>query len=149
MIPSELQQSPGFLLNQSARLISRRLTEALEPLGLTLQNFGLLRVISLQGPLTQNQVAENYSMDRTTVTELVDGLEERGLVQRLKNPNDRRSNQLFMTPQGRRVLTRAIRVVEKSNRQFLSVLDDSEWETVRASLLKLIENADSRGVGSN
>lgn len=149
MIPSELQQSPGFLLNQSARLISRRLTEALEPLGLTLQNFGLLRVISLQGPLTQNQVAENYSMDRTTVTELVDGLEERGLVQRLKNPNDRRSNQLFMTPQGRRVLTRAIRVVEKSNRQFLSVLDASEWATVRASLLKLIENADSRGVGSN
>ncbi len=88
-------------------------------------------------------------MDRTTVTELVDGLEERGLVQRLKNPNDRRSNQLFMTPQGRRVLTRAIRVVEKSNRQFLSVLDASEWATVRASLLKLIENADSRGVGSN
>lgn len=140
MIPSELKQSPGFLLNQSARLISRRLTEALEPIGLTLQNFGLLRVISLQGPLTQNQVAENYSMDRTTVTELVDGLEERGLVQRLKNPTDRRSNQLFVTPQGRRLLSRAIRIVDKSNRQFLSVLTDSEWEIVRASLVKLIES---------
>ncbi len=138
LIPSAFLNSPGYLLNQAARLHLRLVEETLKPAGLGLQQFGLMRIISAEGPITQNVFAAKYGIDRTTVTELVDGMEERGLVSRQKSSKDRRYNELLLTPAGKKLLARTQKMHEKTNQKFLSVLQDEEWEQLRASLVKLI-----------
>ncbi|MDZ4837774.1 MAG: MarR family transcriptional regulator [Candidatus Melainabacteria bacterium] len=138
LIPSAFLHSPGFLLNQAGRLIASKIEDSLKPAGLNLQQFGLMRIIAAEGPITQNVFAAKYNVDRTTVTEIVDGMEERGLVSRQKSVKDRRCNDLHLTPGGKKLLARAQKLVEKTNHQYLAVLSDSEWEQMRASLVKLI-----------
>ena len=138
LIPGAFLNSPGFLLNQASRLLSHQIEQTLKPAGLTIQQFGLLRIIAAEGPITQNVFAAKYNVDRTTVTEIVDGMEERGLVSRQKSAKDRRCNDLFLTPGGKRLLARAQKMVEKTNQQFLSALSAGEWNELRESLVKLI-----------
>lgn len=138
LIPKAFLNSPGFLLNTAGKLLVQRVSETLKPAGLTVQEYGLLRIIVEEGPITQNAFAAKYDVDRTTVTEIVDGLEERRLVIRLKSKTDRRCNELHLTPGGKKLLSRVIKLVEKTNQQFLLPLKESEWQVVRASLVKLI-----------
>jgi DNA-binding MarR family transcriptional regulator len=138
LIPKAFLQSPGFLLNTAGKLLVQRVSEALKPAGLTVQEFGLMRIISEEGPITQNAFAAKWNIDRTTVTEIVDGLEERGVVIRQKSKTDRRCNQLHLTPSGKKLLARVLKLVEKANQEFLIPLKESEWQLVRESLVKLI-----------
>jgi DNA-binding MarR family transcriptional regulator len=138
LIPNVFLYSPGFLLNQAGRLLSRQIDETLKPAGLSIQQFGLMRIIYAEGPVTQNVFAAKYNIDRTTVTEIIDGMEERNLVSRQKSTKDRRYNELHLTLRGKKLLERAQRMVDKTNRTYLSALSDEEWEQMRASLVKLI-----------
>lgn len=144
LIPGPFLHSPGFLLSQASRLLSRQIEDTLKPTGLTVQQFGLMRIIATEGPITQNVFAAKYHVDRTTVTEIVDGMEERGLVSRQKSAKDRRCNDLFLTPGGKRLLARTKKMVEKTNKQYLSVLSENEWNQLRESLVKLISENSKR-----
>jgi DNA-binding MarR family transcriptional regulator len=138
LIPPAFLESPGFLLNTAGKLLLQSVSESLKPTGLTVQQYGLLRIISIEGPVTQNAFAAKWQIDRTTVTELVDGLEERGVIVRLKSKTDRRYNELHLTPAGKKLLARVVKIVDKSNAEFLEPLQDEEWRLMRASLVKLI-----------
>lgn len=138
LIPKAFLDSPGFLLNTAGKLLVQRVSETLKPAGLNVAEYGLLRIIAEEGPVTQNAFAAKYDVDRTTVTEIVDGLEERRLVVRLKSKTDRRCNELHLTPGGKKLLARVVKLVDRTNRQFLLPLKESEWKVVRECLVKLV-----------
>ncbi|MBX3149925.1 MarR family transcriptional regulator [Candidatus Obscuribacterales bacterium] len=138
LIPPAFMESPGFLLNTAGKLLLQRVSASLKPSGLTVQEYGLLRIISIEGPVTQNAFAAKWAIDRTTVTEIVDGLEQRGVIIRLKSKTDRRYNELHLTPSGKKLLARVVKIVDKANAEFLQPLDDREWQLLRDSLVKLI-----------
>ncbi|MBX3076839.1 MarR family transcriptional regulator [Candidatus Obscuribacterales bacterium] len=138
LIPPAFMESPGFLLNTAGKLLLQRVSASLKPSGLTVQEYGLLRIISIEGPVTQNAFAAKWAIDRTTVTEIVDGLEQRGVIIRLKSKADRRYNELHLTPSGKKLLARVVKIVDKANAEFLQPLDDREWQLLRDSLVKLI-----------
>ncbi len=138
LIPPAFMESPGFLLNTAGKLLLQRVSASLKPSGLTVQEYGLLRIISIEGPVTQNAFAAKWAIDRTTVTEIVDGLEQRGVIIRLKSKTDRRYNELHLTPSGKKLLARVVKIVDKANAAFLQPLDDREWQLLRDSLVKLI-----------
>ncbi len=136
--PEVLAHSPGFLFNRAARIVSVLIGETLAPFGLVPQEYGLLRIISVSGPIMQQDFADQYNIDRTTVTDIVDGLEARELLTRLRSSEDRRRNMLHLTPSGRKLLSRASRMVNKKQKEFLAPLTEEEWEFMRSSLIKLL-----------
>jgi DNA-binding MarR family transcriptional regulator len=136
--PQGLLNSAGFLLNRLGRRLRERLDIALAPLQLTTQELGLLRIISEHGPLTQQSLGKKNLTDRTTVVHLLDSLEERRLVIRTRNQTDRRSHLLYLTPRGKKTLSRAIKITEREQIEFLQPLTDDEWQGVRANLIKLL-----------
>jgi MarR family transcriptional regulator, lower aerobic nicotinate degradation pathway regulator len=138
-IPAALADSPGFLLNRSARLIRDRNTEALKPTGLTVRDLGLLRVIASEGPLTQQALSERHKTDRSTIVDVIDGLEKRQLVVRCANPRDRRSYLLMITPRGKKLLGAANKLTLKEKQKFLEALNDDEWHVLRELLARLID----------
>ena len=138
-----LSGSAGYLLAQASRLLRERVDRVLSPMELSLYEYVMLRLISLDAPVSQGTLGETYGIDRTTMVGLVDRLEERDLVVRERNEADRRRYRLRLTPKGRKLLSRAVRIVRKEQQDFLSPLSSSEWETTRACLWKLVSQAQS------
>ena len=65
--------------------------------GLTPEQFLLIDLLWNNGPMSQQKMADSMQKDKNSITKLVDALEKKGLVERCKDPNDRRSNTLVLT----------------------------------------------------
>lgn len=95
------------------------------------------------GPATQQRLAAALRLQKSTVSRLVDQLEQAGVVARHANPNDRRSVLVSLTDVG---ATRAARLDEARRDLFsglLSRLTPDERDTVVAGLTRLKEAADA------
>jgi DNA-binding MarR family transcriptional regulator len=80
-------------------------------LGLRPASFGALR--TLDRPRTMGEIATVLHCDRSNVTGIVDGLEEKGLATRQPSAADRRVKLIALTPEGRRVRARLTRAIAK------------------------------------
>ena len=86
----------------AGRLIEERLEAALEQTGLSLAKLNALRhLVEADSPLALGQLAEKIACVKSNVTQLVDRLENDGLVKRMPDPNDRRSVLAAVTDDGR------------------------------------------------
>jgi DNA-binding MarR family transcriptional regulator len=65
-----------------------------------------LATIDRHGPLTPSELAVREQIQRPTVTRLIARLEQDGLVQRTRDPHDRRSSLVALAPAGRELLAR-------------------------------------------
>lgn len=139
-IPEELRNNVGFLLNKAGRLLRDQISEGLKPMALTFQEYIILRAASAMPASTQQTIGNRLDIDRSTMVELVDRLEERELLNRVRNKEDRRSYQLLVTLKGQRTLDAAKRLVKKIHKNFLEPLDEREWEIMQNSLIKLINS---------
>lgn len=72
--------------------------------------FGALRM--LDAPRAMGEIASYLHCDNSNVTGIVDGLEERGLVERQPAPHDRRVKLIALTAEGRRLRARLMKAVE-------------------------------------
>jgi DNA-binding MarR family transcriptional regulator len=82
--------------------IRRVLEESLRPHGISLPRKGLLGLLA-DGPARMSELADGLGVTPRTVTELVDGLERDGLVERKDDPTDRRARVVSLTDTGRDV----------------------------------------------
>lgn len=64
---------------------------------LTPEQFLLTDLLWNQGPMSQQQLADEMKKDKNSVTKLIDALECKGFVKRIQNNNDRRSNTIVLT----------------------------------------------------
>jgi DNA-binding MarR family transcriptional regulator len=91
----------GYLLVQLGFHVAGRFAEQLAPLGLEPRNFGMLTRLAANEGKSQQAIGEMMGLNATRMVFLVDELEQRGLVERRRNPADRRSHALYLTEEGR------------------------------------------------
>lgn len=139
-LQEHLSQSAGYLLSRTSGILRGKVTNALVPLQLSLYEYVCLRLISINAPLSQGSLGNIYGIDRATMVVIIDKLESRELILRERNSADRRSYRLRLTPKGAKVLSRAKRIVAKQQKEFLEPLSEQEWDTLRALLVKLVNN---------
>ena len=65
-------------------------------------HFHLMSMLDRHGPMTMSRIAELLGVSVSNVTGIIDRIEERGLVERIRNPNDRRVVHVPLTDAGRR-----------------------------------------------
>ncbi|WP_443971247.1 MarR family winged helix-turn-helix transcriptional regulator [Sphingobium sp. CR28] len=94
MDPSHL----GFLVNDVARLYRRRFDEVTRSLGITGPQMRALIGIGRAPGINQGTLAEKLEVEPITTCRMVDRLEQAGLVERRRDPHDRRAWQLHLTP---------------------------------------------------
>lgn len=137
-LPRAMSDRLGFLLGR-AHIAHREIAEAaLAPLGLGPRQFGAVSILADEGPLSQQRLGERMGVDRTTMVALVDGLERSGLVERERNPEDRRAYALRATPRGRRVLERAAAAAEQAEAEFLARIPAQDARRLKRTLRRLI-----------
>jgi DNA-binding MarR family transcriptional regulator len=136
--PPVLADRLGYLLGQ-AHLAHRRVAESeLAALGLRAKEFGALSVLATEGPMSQQRLGEAMRIDRTTMVAVADALERKRLVERKRNPDDRRAYVLQPTAQGRRVLTGATKAAKRAEAQFLARLSSDDRRRLKGLLRELI-----------
>ena len=90
----------GQLLTVAAAAAQSLARERLRPLGLTPRGWAVLSALAEGGPRPQIDLATATGTDRTVMTYLLDDLERQDLIERARNPSDRRSYQIHLTRRG-------------------------------------------------
>jgi DNA-binding MarR family transcriptional regulator len=106
-----------------------------------------LATIDRHGPLTPSELAVRERIQRPTVTRIVARLEESGLVQRARDPQDGRSSLVALTPAGRELLARGRTRKDAYLARRLRELDAEERATLQraaAILERLLEEEGRR-----
>jgi len=140
-IPPALADRPGALLVMAARTGQELATRRLAPMGLNVRLCGVLNLLA-EGPISQQELGEQLGIDRTTIVELIDELERKGTVVRRRNPADRRSYALHLTPRGRSVQKRASRAFDDAANEFFDSIKPAERQALTEMLRRLITSAD-------
>ena len=124
----------AFLVAQLGAYAAERFGERAAALDFTRPQAGLLRLISREPGLSQQAVARRLGTPPSRLVALVDGLEERGLIERRRNPGDRRNYALHPTAAGQQAMA-ALGQVSLEHEQAISApLTQAE----RAQLSKLL-----------
>jgi len=99
--------------------------------GLTPEQFLLIDILWNQGMMSQQKIADNMQKDKNSITKLVDALEKKGLVTRLRDTQDRRSNTVILTTAGEQMKEEA---KEKGIAMLDNILDGISEEELRSFL---------------
>jgi DNA-binding MarR family transcriptional regulator len=136
----ETASIPGTmnLLTRLSRVVYRRATP--EVIGLRLKEFVALVYLRESGKSTQQRVAETMMMDANNCVILLNGLEDAELIERTRDPQDRRRHIVEITPKGRRALEKAERELETVEDDVLGKLSSSERDQLRDLLAKALED---------
>lgn len=135
-----LAERIGYLL---AKLHQRWAAESVavlreEGVGLSGMHFGALSIIDSAGPMSQQALGELIGKDRTSVVAVVDDLEGAGLVERRRNPADRRAYALEVTRRGTDWLERARPVLLRAEDELLAGLAPGERDRLIGLLQQVL-----------
>lgn len=114
-LQNELHQSKPFPnaaaealvgLMRTTDLIKRSIAAVIEPYGITLQQYNVLRILRGGGDagVPTLEVAKRMIEQTPGITRLLDRLQAKGLVKRQRCPTDRRQHLCWITSQGSRLL---------------------------------------------
>jgi DNA-binding MarR family transcriptional regulator len=142
--PKELLESTTFLLKRLGFAAKDHTHEAFEGTGLNAFHFAVLSLLEEDPRETQAVIADALGYDRGQMVRLLDELEERELVVRKRDPEDRRRHVVKLTAEGRKTLGRLRTVVRKLEDEFLAPLDRGERTALHALLLRLMSERDPR-----
>ncbi len=127
----------AFGLAQLGGLAAQRFAERLAPTGLTPPHAGVLRAIAGDPGRSQQAVAAQLGLLPSRLVALVDELERDGLVERRRNPRDRRLHALHLADAGSERLREIGRIATSHGADFLAPLDDTERAVLDDLLARL------------
>ena len=100
-VPPLLAHDIGFLLARLGVESRRRLGDALADRGLRPHHYAVLLLVDERESVPQGEITETLGLDRGSVVGILDELEEGGLAERRRAPEDRRRHVVTLTARGR------------------------------------------------
>ncbi len=134
----------GFLLNRASWSMSRKIHSLLEARGMTEVSVGFIGVLFTlykEDARTITELCEAVALEKSTMTGLLDRMEESGLLKRNPDPNDRRVSRIMLTPRGKEIENDLKEVVEQAYHRLTDGISQNHLEAAQEVLEKIIENA--------
>lgn len=129
--------SVGFLLSRLGAWSASRFAARLRPLELEPKHAAILRIVGTSGGISQQELAERLGVPASRMVALIDDLEGRGLVERRRNPRDRRAYELGLTAAGGELGQQLASVGAAHEREVTGPLDDEERAVLRSLLQRI------------
>ena len=136
-LPEELVSSAIFLLKRLGMAAKSETMAAYEGTGLHPYHHAILALLEEGTTETQGAIGEALGYDKGQLVGMLDELEEAGLIERRRDPADRRRHVVRMTAEGRNALARLRRLSARIENEFLAPLNDAERAQLHALLLRL------------
>jgi DNA-binding MarR family transcriptional regulator len=129
-----MPENIGFLIGDVARSMRRRFDERARKSGATGAQWRTLKILARHEGLNQGQIAELLEVEPITCCRMIDRLEEAGLVERRRDPADRRAWRIFLTDKARPVLAELHDIAGAMIETALQGLSAAERDALIASL---------------
>jgi DNA-binding MarR family transcriptional regulator len=143
MVDFELRQAPGHLLRRAQQLHAAVFAEVVSEAYLTTPQFAVLAALRNAPQIDQVRLSQRLAIDRSTIADVANRLEERGLIRRKRDVKDARRNLLSLTPAGRALHDRTAPEVEEVGRRLVEPLSESDRKTLTRLLSTIIAAHDS------
>ena len=127
------------LIEHLARVGRRAAESSMLPGGLRSRHLIALKLLSEQGPASQQGLADALSLDPSNVVGLLNELEERELVTRRRNRDDRRRHIVELAPRGREQLSLAWSRLDTVEDHLFRALTAAERETLYKLLSRVVD----------
>lgn len=110
---------------------------------ITIDQFIILKLLSILGSLTQQETAEMLYKDKSNLSRMLDVLEDKGYITRLVDVKNKRIVKvLSITEKGLKYVEKATLIAEKLHSSALQGVSDEEIETVKRVMKKIRDNLD-------
>jgi DNA-binding MarR family transcriptional regulator len=140
----ELEMAPYEVtarLSRAALHVARHQELVFERYGLNRGEVGVLSALRIAGPhnrLSPTKLFKGLMLSSAGITSRLDRLEERGLVKRMRDPEDRRGILVELTEQGAKILDEAVIANTASERELIAGLSSEETKALTGLLKKLV-----------
>lgn len=137
----EFKQSVGYVISNTGRRLNQRLQQLFHEHDITPEQWSLLMCLDEHDGITHKDLAQRTDKDPANITRLVDQLERKALVKRAANPNDRRSQLLYITDTGRTSAHELAPIEAHYVQQMLTDISDEEIQAFMGFMAKINKNA--------
>jgi DNA-binding MarR family transcriptional regulator len=141
-IAQELAKSSGFLLARLGVGFKTRAIAQAEAAGFELYDYSVLAILAEGDRETQSTIAVTMNLDPSRLVALLDSLEERALIVRQRDPQDRRRHVVSITADGKRELRKLRGLIREVEEEFFGPLGDDERQAFHELLLRLAAKND-------
>jgi DNA-binding MarR family transcriptional regulator len=107
----------------------------LEANGLSMWGYSVLLALDRSAIRTQAALAEAIGADKTRIIAILDELQDKGLIERMADPEDRRARLLAITKEGRKVKDATQTAIQRGEERWLSTLSATD----RATFLRILQ----------
>jgi DNA-binding MarR family transcriptional regulator len=115
-----------------------QLDESIADYNLITPQYAMLRILNIEGRMTQVELGTYLAMDKATMVRMLDSLEELKYVKRVQSDQDRRSKFLELTTAGKKIMAAIEKIRNSSEAEFLSPLTAQEQAQLRRIVKKLL-----------
>lgn len=136
---TKLEDNVGFLLHDVARLYRARFDELARPLGVTRPQWRALLILSISPGMSQAALADRLEVERITLCRMVDRLEERELVERRADPNDRRVWRLHVTGKAQALVDKLSAIGRELETRVSECIGEEDTQILRDTLHQVQE----------
>jgi MarR family transcriptional regulator for hemolysin len=130
----------GFEVAETARLIRREVNRRAAGLGSTGAQWRVLARLTLSNGARQVDLAEALDVEPITLCRMVDRLEEAGLVERRKDPDDRRAWRIHLTSAAEPVIDQLMAMGKGFDADLLDGISEADSRTTRRVLEQVRRN---------
>ncbi|AKA74286.1 MarR family transcriptional regulator [Saccharolobus solfataricus] len=125
------------LITGLTRKINKDTDKALEQIGLSYFEFKVMCALEEEGKVPMSRIAEKYMLTKAGLTSIIDRLEEKELVRRVRSESDRRVIYVELTEKGRERLMESRKIFLNVLSSFLSKLSEDEIRELERLFSKL------------
>lgn len=127
----------GFHLRLAHVAVYRDFMSSLAELDLTQKQCAVLQLIGANPAVSQVDLAATLGADRATMMAVVDRLEQRGFLTRVRSKEDRRRQELYLTDDGEVMLTKAKAAIAEHEAKFTRRFSAQELRTLVGALSRI------------
>ncbi len=139
--PYRLALSTSHLLHRAEQLASDRFTQLVGD-AVTLRQFAVLAAVAETPGLSQIDLVRATGIDRSTLADMMNRMEKRGLVERVTSESDARARSVTLTAAGLSTFHASIRHARAADAAILDMLPRTKARSLHSILAKLAKLAD-------
>ena len=136
----DLEAYTPYLLNRAGVRVANAFSQELKRFDISLQMWRVLVALWHSGGLRLSDLAGVTSIEISTLSRIVGGLQRKALVNRQRGDRDAREVQLALAPDGRAMTEKIIPLAVAYEARLITGLSPSEVATLKRLLLKLFDN---------
>jgi len=130
----------GYIADNSSKIICDAFSERVMKLGVTRVQWIALYYLGKEEFISQKELAEKMNIKESSVARLLDRMERDGLVERVKNENDKRVTNLRLTDKGKKYAIELLPEGEEFGKLLYKNISDEEMKIFTRVLSKMVSN---------